>query len=103
MPIGRSFFTFRLSFLFSGLVSADWLWAGAPCTADQRADPVDRCEADEAVDDAGDRVRLSELEAEDPGHEIELRDCDETSVEAADDQERGGEQIELSHCCTPPV
>src|SRR6478609_2367605 len=103
MPMGMSFFTCFVLSLFSVLANGDWRRARATDAADQRDDAVDRRQADQAVDDAAGGVRLAELETKDPRDEVELRDGDETPVEAADDQERGGEQIELSHCCTPPV
>jgi len=59
--------------------------------AQERADGVDGRHADEGVDDAADRVRLTELEADDPGHEVEAGEGDEPPVETADDEERRGE------------
>ena len=69
MPMEASFTCFVL--FFGGERCG---FGAAACTADERADSVDRREADEAVDDAGDCVRLAELEAEGPGDEVELRD-----------------------------
>src|SRR5215204_7328149 len=96
MPIGRSLFMCS-SFLLVVLVSADGVRAGVTCAADERADSVDRRDADEAVDDATAGIGLAELEPEDPGHEIELRYRDEAPIEAADDEQCCGEQVELLH------
>jgi len=59
----------------------------AACERRQPGRTVDRRQADEAVYDAGRGVRLAEVEAEDPGHEIELRDGDETPIEPTDDEQ----------------
>ena len=47
-----------------------------PAAADGRllSDLVDGGQADEAVDDPADGVRLAELEADERGDEVELRD-----------------------------
>jgi hypothetical protein len=74
----------------------------APRTG-QRCDPVHGREADEPVDHARGRVGLAEVEAEDRGDEVELRDRHEAPVESADDQKRNGQPIELLHLCLPPV
>lgn len=100
------------------VVLYEWLSAGSdsrgpamrsPC-ADQRGDAVDRSQAYEAVDDPARHIGLAEVETEDPGDEIELRDCDQAPVEAADEQKHGGDQIELAHyvyllsrCCPDPT
>src|SRR5690242_8332691 len=44
---------------------------------------VDRSEADEAVHDPRSRVRLAEVEAEDPGDEVELGHGHQAPVQAA--------------------
>src|SRR6187549_2055459 len=51
--------------------------------AHERRDEPDRCQADEHVDDARQRVDLAELGACDGRHEIELGDPDEQPVDAA--------------------
>ena len=71
--------------------------------ADQTAELVEGGQPDEAVDDPRGRVRLSELEPDDPGDEVELRDGDETPIEASDDDQRACGEIERIHCCTPSV
>src|SRR5436190_1554714 len=71
--------------------------AGGATGAEQRGDAVDGGDADEPVDHAARRVGRAELLAEQPGDEIELGDRDEPPVEAADDQERGSDEIELLH------
>src|SRR4051812_41441022 len=71
--------------------------AGGATGAEQRGDAVDGGDADEPVDHAARRVGRAELLAEQPGDEIELGDRDEAPVEAADDQERGSDEIELLH------
>src|SRR6185312_8501285 len=74
--------------------------AGLPA-AHERGQPDrfrDSCEADEHVDDAGDGVRLAEVEAAaDRRDEVELRQSYEAPVEAADDEQRHGGEVELLH------
>src|SRR5581483_7992961 len=70
----------------------------APAGVDEGGDAVEGGSADEAVDGSARCVRVAEVHAaEDPGDEIELRDADEAPVEAADEHEGGGEQVELLH------
>src|SRR6478672_2775669 len=71
----------------------------SPCT-DQRGDAVDGSKAHQAVDDPARNIGLAEIETEDPGDEIEPRYCDQTPVQAADQQKHRGDQIELTHLST---
>ena len=70
-----------------------------PAAADGRllGDLVGGGETDEAVDHTAGRVRLAEVEADERRHEVELSDCDETSVEPADNEKDGGEDVESFH------
>jgi DNA-binding transcriptional MerR regulator len=61
-------------------------------------DLVDGADADEPVDGSAERVGLSELEADERGYEVELRDRDEPPVQTADDYECCGGDVELLHC-----
>src|SRR5512146_455258 len=71
---------------------------GPAARSQQRPDSVDRGETDEAVDDPARGVGVTEVEAAtDPGDEVELGDRHEAPVEAADEHEGRGQQVELLH------
>ena len=77
----------------------------APLPGRERRKPgrlVDGREADEPVDDPAESVRLTELEADDLGDEIELRDRYETPVEPSDNEEEPGGEIECLHAFSFP-
>src|SRR5690606_1519406 len=58
----------------------------------------DRREGDQGVDDDAERVLVAELAGpRDGGHEIEIGEGYEPPVQASDDQQNLGDDIELSH------
>ena len=60
----------------------------------ERGGEIDARQADEAVHDSGDRIGRPKLLAEDLRYEVELRDCDESPVQRADnpkDERKGAE------------
>src|SRR5215218_5053908 len=63
---------------------------------------VDGGEADEAVHDPADGVGLAEVEADERRDEVELRERDQPPVQATDDHQCAGEDVELLHWF-PPV
>jgi B12 binding domain len=56
---------------------------------------VDRGDPHQAVDDAAGRVGLAEVQANDPGDEVELGHGDQAPVQPADHDERGGKGVQL--------
>src|SRR5215211_5992064 len=76
---------------------------GGPAAADGRllGDLVGGAESDEAVDDAGSGIGLAEIEPEERGDEVELRDRDEPPIHASDDDERRCKDIKLLHSSPP--
>ena len=80
--------------------------AGGLAPAEQRGDAIDGGEPHEAVDDPAGRVRRAEVLAEEPGHEVELGDRDQTPIEAADDEQRSGNDVQRvspSNFCSSSV
>jgi len=71
--------------------------------AGKTAELVEGRQTDEAVDDPRGRVCLPELEADDPGNEVKLRECDEAPIQASDDDQRACGEIEGIHSCPPSV
>src|SRR5918994_4242110 len=64
-----------------------------PTPSKQRGSAVDGGEPHEPIDDATGGVRRAEVLAEDPRHQVELADRDQSPVETADDHEDGGEDV----------
>ena len=73
------------------------LAAGAGPGAGKGGQLVDRGEADEAVDDPAHGVRLAEVETDERRDEVKLCDRDQAPIQAADHDQRGGEDVELLH------
>src|SRR3954451_15082914 len=67
--------------------------AGGLAPAEQRGDAVDGGDPHEPIDDPRRCACRPELLAEDPRDEIELGDRDQAPVEAADDDQGGGNEV----------